>query len=135
MVDNSFINGKVSLISSKLYPRTTFYNFLKNWKKYTTLALFLKGRLTKKRTETKFTKQNRANALLWNFFPQPAVGDIQLLFSISPLIILCFWTSFQVEKCTLKFPPLSSFPCICDVTFLFTMKRVWKFEAARNKFL
>ena len=35
----------------------------------------------------------------------------------------------------MKFPPLSSFPCICDVTFLFTMKRVWKVEAVRNKFL
>ena len=90
MVDNSLINGKVTLISTKLYPRIAFYHFLKFWKKYTTLALFLKGRLTKKRTETKFTKQNRANALLWNFFPHPAVGDIQLLFTISPLIILCY---------------------------------------------
>ena len=89
MVDISLINGKVTLISTKLYPRIAFYHFLKFWKKYTTLTLFLKGRLTKKRTETKYTKQNRANALLWNFFPHPAVGDIQLLFTISPLIILC----------------------------------------------
>ena len=94
MVDNSLINGKVTLISTKLYPRIAFYHFLKFWKKYTTLALFLKGRLTKKRTETKYTKQNRANALLWNFFPHPAVGDIQLLFTISPLIILWFGTNF-----------------------------------------
>ena len=101
MVDNSLINGKVTLISTKLYPRIAFYHFLKFWKKYTTLTLFLKGRLTKKRTETKYTKQNRANALLWNFFPHPAVGDIQLLFTISPLIILWNFDNFDdsFENC------------------------------------
>ena len=101
MVDISLINGKVTLISTKLYPRIAFYHFLKFWKKYTTLTLFLKGRLTKKRTETKYTKQNRANALLWNFFPHPAVGDIQLLFTISPLIIL--WKEFTKWGSVLHF--------------------------------
>ena len=78
------------MICTKLYPRLYLYHFLKFWKKYTTLALFLNGRFTQKRTETKLTKQNKAKALVWNFFPQPAVGDIQLLFNISPLIILCW---------------------------------------------
>ena len=106
MVDNSLLNGEVSMISTKLYPRLHLYHFLKFWKKYTTLALFLNGRFTQKRTETKLTKQNKAKALVWNFFPQPAVGDIQLLFNISPLIIL--WPSASHDRVSTKEPFLAA---------------------------
>ena len=51
----SCINGKASLFSTKLYLGVGFYHFLKFWKKYTTLALFLKVCLTQKRTETIYT--------------------------------------------------------------------------------
>ena len=100
------LNGKASLISTKLYPRTYLYHFLKFWKKYTTLAHFLKRRLTQKRTETKYTKWKRVSTLVWDFFPHPAVGDIQLLIDISPLIILWFFINTNFLKFFRVFPPL-----------------------------
>ena len=96
MVKIWLLNGKVSLISIKLYLKVVSYHLSKNWKNTTTFALFLKGRLTQKRTETKHTIQNRAKALLLDFFPQRVLIESQLSPSVSVyilsviLILKCF---------------------------------------------
>ena len=90
MVKIWLLNDKVSLISIKLYLKVVSYHLSKNWKNTTTFALFLKGRLTQKRTETKQTIQNRAKALLLDFFPQRVLIESQLSPSVSVYILSVF---------------------------------------------
>ena len=87
MVKIWLLNGKVSLISIKLYLKVVSYHLSKNWKNTTTFALFLKVCLTQKRTETKHSTQNRAKALLLDFFPQRVLIESQLSPSVSVYIL------------------------------------------------
>ena len=87
MVKIWLLNGKVSLISIKLYLKVVSYHLSKNWKNTTTFALFLKVCLTQKRTETKHSTQNRAKALLLDFFPQKVLIESQLSRSVSVYIL------------------------------------------------
>ena len=108
MVKIWLLNDKVSLISIKLYLKVVSYHLSKNWKNTTTFALFLKVSLTQKRTETKHSTQNRAKALLLDFFPQKVLIESQLSRSVSVYILsvartLKFEKNYTTENVLFRF--------------------------------